>query len=118
MNDIEWLEQWYEAQCNGEWEHQHGVKIDSLDNPGWWVRISLAGTDLEHRRQDASIATSGEPPEIIRQPEGHAVVADGSADWLLCRIKDGAFDGAGDPNKLATIIGWFRRWATHPDDKS
>lgn len=38
------LERWYASQCNGEWEHSYGVWIDSLDNPGWQVRISLRET--------------------------------------------------------------------------
>jgi hypothetical protein len=40
------LRAWYSARCDGNWEHEHGVKIDTLDNPGWSVVIDLEGTDL------------------------------------------------------------------------
>jgi hypothetical protein len=46
------LEQWYATQCNGEWEHSYGVKIDTLDNPGWQVQIDLNET----RKQDSLLA--------------------------------------------------------------
>lgn len=44
MNGISLLEKWYSARCDGGWEHGCGVKIDTLDNPGWTVRIGLQGT--------------------------------------------------------------------------
>jgi hypothetical protein len=28
-----WLEQWYQQQCDDEWEHHYGVTIETLDNP-------------------------------------------------------------------------------------
>ncbi len=37
------------AQCDGEWEHDYGIKIETLDNPGWLVSIDLLGTDLEDK---------------------------------------------------------------------
>jgi hypothetical protein len=48
MNDSEnvlvWLQGWYAAQCDGDWEHERGVKIETLDNPEWAIRIDLEGT--------------------------------------------------------------------------
>ncbi|HKR96750.1 MAG TPA: Imm53 family immunity protein [Candidatus Angelobacter sp.] len=43
------IEKWYARQCNGEWEHSYGIKIDTLDNPGWTVQIDLSET----RKQDS-----------------------------------------------------------------
>ncbi len=43
------LQKWYESQCNEDWEHQYGVTIGTLDNPGWTVTIDLVNTDLEGR---------------------------------------------------------------------
>jgi immunity protein 53 of polymorphic toxin system len=37
------FQNWYQAHCNGDWEHHAGVTIDTLDNPGWSVRIHLTG---------------------------------------------------------------------------
>lgn len=45
MNLIQELERWYIEQCNGDWEHEFGIKIDTLDNPGWMIKIDLADTD-------------------------------------------------------------------------
>jgi hypothetical protein len=43
MNDSQevlgWLQDWYTAHCNEEWEHEWGVKIAMLDNPRWTVTI-------------------------------------------------------------------------------
>lgn len=36
-----------ERHCDGDWEHEFGMKIDTLDNPGWSVEVDLAGTELE-----------------------------------------------------------------------
>lgn len=38
------LNRWFATQCNGDWEHMNGVKIETTDNPGWWVRIEIDGT--------------------------------------------------------------------------
>ena len=43
------LERWYASQCNEDWEHTYGVQIETLDNPGWLVRIDLWETELAER---------------------------------------------------------------------
>ena len=53
MEALEFLQKWYAQQCNGDWEHQQGIQIESFDNPGWLVKVNLKGTDLENRRFDA-----------------------------------------------------------------
>jgi hypothetical protein len=92
MNRLAQLQAWYDSHCDGEWEHVYGIKIDSLDNPGWWVKIDLAGTELEKVSFD---------PRLERQSE---------VDWLDCKVKDKIFDGAGDPSKLETILALFLDW--------
>jgi hypothetical protein len=107
-NDCEWLEEWYAAQCDGHWENSRGLSIQSMENPGWWVKIDLVGTDLEPHAKDAEITTIGIPHEATRP---YAPESEQSTDWMLCRIKDGRFDGAGDPTKLRAILQTFREWA-------
>jgi len=34
-NVMERIQDWYRRQCDGDWEHSYGVKIETLDNPGW-----------------------------------------------------------------------------------
>lgn len=41
------LEKWFAANCDGDWEHQGGQTIKTLDNPGWTVRLDL--DTIEHR---------------------------------------------------------------------
>ena len=55
MNQLTWLQSWFLEQCDGEWEHSYGVRVDTLDNPGWSLEIDLAGTALQdavHVHQD------------------------------------------------------------------
>lgn len=37
---------WYVRECDDDWEHSYGVKIDTLDNPGWTIAIDLRETSL------------------------------------------------------------------------
>jgi hypothetical protein len=50
MNTVlERLQTWYSSHCDGEWEHDFGVQIGTLHNPGWTLRIDLTGTEpLRH----------------------------------------------------------------------
>lgn len=41
------IQQWYASRCNGEWEHQGGLSIETTDNPGWSVTIAFDG--VPHR---------------------------------------------------------------------
>jgi hypothetical protein len=47
-NIFDWLQQWYISQCDGEWEHDEGIKIQSSDNPGWIVEINVKDTEAEN----------------------------------------------------------------------
>jgi hypothetical protein len=90
---IEFLQSWYLAQCNGEWEHVQGVTIETLDNPGWMVTIDLLGTALEDQPMV--------PLRAERAPN----------DWLVCEVDHNRFRGQGDGQKLGQIILIFERWA-------
>lgn len=45
--DFLWIQKWYQAQCNGDWEHSYGIIIETIDNPGWSITIDLETTELE-----------------------------------------------------------------------
>ena len=70
----------------------YGVKIDTLDNPGWGVKIDLSDTQLE-----------GKTFENIDTDNGND-------DWIMCRVVDGVYEGAGDPFKLEEILRIFKKW--------
>lgn len=38
------LENWYAQECDGDWEHTYGIRIETLDNPGWMLTIDLEDT--------------------------------------------------------------------------
>ena len=86
MKVLAQLQEWYSAQCDGEWEHSFGVRIDTLDNPGWSVEIDL--------------------PISISESMDFKVER-GDSDWMHCFIKDSKFHGHGDPSKLESIITYF-----------
>jgi len=94
MNDIlTWMQEWFLSQCNGEWEHSSGIKIDSLDNPGWSVIIDLAGTELENKFMSPVVANRTED------------------DWVNCSVSDNQFKAYGGPNNLREILNTFKTWA-------
>jgi hypothetical protein len=102
MSALARLERWYATQCSGTWEHAHGVSITSCDNPGWWVKVSLAGTPLAGVAFD-EIAVA---VDANRNPT--------ASSWLSCRIVDDVWLGAGDARKLEVILETFLAWAESP----
>ena len=101
-DELSWLQQWYSAQCDGDWEHGFGVTIETLDNPGWSVKIDVEGTELAF--------TPFEPVKT----------ADSDIDWVYYRVterKEGtlarsrSFEGSGGAFNLGDIIKIFRTWA-------
>ncbi|MFD6423025.1 immunity 53 family protein [Streptomyces sp. NPDC060198] len=97
---FDWLQGWYSAQCDEDWEHEWGVKIDSLDNPGWSVRIDLEETDLEG----------------VDFPRQH--LKRSKHDWIMAQVSDLAFDISCGPGNLTEALTLFRRWAVEntPDE--
>ncbi len=35
------LQDWYLSKCDGQWEHEYGIELSTLDNPGWTLSIDL-----------------------------------------------------------------------------
>jgi hypothetical protein len=93
---LEWLQLWYLAQCDGELEHEYGVEIGTIDNPGWSIKVDLMGTSLQ-----------GKTMERVHVDYEHAT------DWLTCWVEDDTFQGTGGPLQLQRMIDVFRRWALH-----
>ncbi|MDB4944820.1 MAG: uncharacterized protein JWP97_4354 [Labilithrix sp.] len=84
-----WLMDWYRSRCDGDWEHAFGVRIDTIDNPGWTLEVNLEGT----ARADAHVA--------FRK------VARTEHDWLHVKVENGVYDAAGGPSNLAEMILQF-----------
>lgn len=93
MSAMERLANWYRLQCDGDWEHGEGIRISTLDNPGWAVDIPLEGTDLEDKSYD--------PTKIERSEH----------DWLHCFVKDGRFRIRCSLFNLEEGVNCFLSWA-------
>ncbi len=91
-NVVAAVEEWYLAQCDGEWEHSYGLSVETLDNPGWRVRIDLHGTACADR--------TFERHEIHRD----------ESDWLVCWVEDERFHAACGARNLAEALGVFLDW--------
>ena len=51
MTTLTRLQDWYISQCDGDWEHQSGVRITTIDNPGWGIDINIAYLDHIDREE-------------------------------------------------------------------
>lgn len=89
MENIIKLQEWYLAQCNGDWEHEFGITIGTLDNPGWSLKIDLANTTLQLK-------------DFEKRMEQRS-----SNDWIFCNVTDAIFNGACGPLNLNELIGIF-----------
>ena len=94
LKELKELQAWFAAQCNGSWEHEYGVKIETLDNPGWSFEAELHGTRLQGRKFDEVNASRSE------------------RDWVKCRVESERFEGFGGPLNLEELIEIFLRWAS------
>jgi hypothetical protein len=99
-NTLDELAKWYLAHCDGRREHHHGIKIESTDNPGWWVHVDLKGTQFA-TREFAKI-------EKGLGPNGHPK----DESWISCSVENGTFSGAGDSTRLQEILDIFLKWAS------
>ena len=63
--------------------------METLDNPGWAVRVDLKGTRWEK--------AVWQEMKFDR----------GSNDWVFCSKKHSQFEGHGDPGKLEYILNYF-----------
>lgn len=88
------LQNWYAANCNGDWEHTYGVKIDNIDNPGWMLTVELTDTYL----QDVEFSKV----QIQRKDE---------SDWIHCNTEESLFKGACGPHNLEELLLIFLEWA-------
>ncbi|MHA7966704.1 immunity 53 family protein [Paenibacillus sp. CAU 1782] len=86
------MEEWYERQCNEDWEHTNGIKLDTIDNPGWVLEISLEETELEEK--------------YFKQID----IERSETDWIHCRVENWVFKGYGGVKNLQEIIRTFKEW--------
>ena len=89
---LEWLQAWFTLNCDDEWEHGEGIRIETLDNPGWQVKIDLA---------DTAVAGQDLPALKLERSEH---------DWYMIRRERDTFIAACGPLNLGEVLYLFRRW--------
>ena len=92
MNDLFWLQDWYQSYCDGVYEPLYGISIVTLDNPGWNLKIYIVDTKL-----------------LGKKYELKSVEID-DLNWYRCWVEDGFFRGVGGVQNLVDIIRCFRQW--------
>ena len=93
IDNLHWLMKWYDRQCDGDWEHQFGVKIETLDNPGWSIQISIQETEL----QDKNFLD--------------VIIERTNKNWIFCKVRNGFFEGSCGSLNLPEMLQFFRDWA-------
>jgi hypothetical protein len=92
-DDLIWLLNWHASQCDGDWKHVNGVRIRTLDNPGWRFTVSLADTVCENEDfQEFTIDRT-------------------ETDWVYCFLRHQRFEGACGLYNLPEVLRIFREWA-------
>ncbi|MGJ8593557.1 MAG: immunity 53 family protein [Aquaticitalea sp.] len=90
MEIIDWIQDWFKDQCDGEWERGNGIQITTLDQPGWEVEIDISKTSV------ANLNLKGILNERSKD------------DWYGVKIENQRFIASGDSGKLAFLLGLFK----------
>ncbi|MBP7253851.1 MAG: immunity 53 family protein [Alphaproteobacteria bacterium] len=88
------LGDWYAKQCVDEWQEEYGDHIDTLDNPGWSVKIDLVRTALQDKPFQ----------EVKFERSEH--------DWITASRNAKHFEAFGGPNNLHEMIEIFLSWVS------
>ena len=91
---LTWLQGWVVAMCDGDWEHDAGIRLETLDNPGWRLTIALSGTGHDEKPLD----------RVKVERDEH--------DWVHAWVEDGVFEAACGPTNLTEVLFIFREWVS------
>jgi hypothetical protein len=86
------LQKWFIDRCNGDWEHSWGITIETLDNPGWIIKINLHDTVRAYEDLD------------------QVKIQRGENDWVMYKVENAQFVGSCGPLNLGETIGIFLNW--------
>jgi hypothetical protein len=86
MKNLLWTQDWFESNCNGDWEHEHQIKITTIDNPGWNVFIEFGNSDVNINNSEWKLIDNGEN------------------DWYGWKVSNCIFEASCDIIKLDSIF--------------
>jgi len=86
-DDFSWLQQWYQAYCNENLEYDDRIRLKTIDNPGWRLKVNLEHIELENKNNQRI--------DIYRSEE----------DWIMCSVRDTKFfDAACSVENLLKVL--------------
>jgi hypothetical protein len=86
------IENWYQSNCNNDWEHAYGIKNSNCNFPGWVIEIDLANTSFENLERKYKLTE-------VNQDE-----------WYGIEIKNGIYKASGYPKRLKFLLEEFRNY--------
>lgn len=87
---LEWIQNWFKDNCDGEWEKSEVIQITTIENPGWEVEVDISNTSIANTTINW----------ILNENNKH--------DWYGVKIENQKFTAAGDPGKLIFLLGLFK----------
>ena len=88
METLDRLQEWFATACDGDWEHGSGFTLESLDNPGWMLKVDLNELDIDVADMDLSEERGG-------------------TDWLAVRVVAGRLRVVCGPRDLREALDRF-----------
>ncbi|MFH9548726.1 Imm53 family immunity protein [Streptomyces sp. NPDC051445] len=90
---LHFIQSWYESNCDGDWEHEFGIRMATTDNPGWHIEIDVSETNLE-----------GVLVERVRRETSNG-------GWVIAWSDGKVFQAACSPLLLGEVDEFFRQVA-------
>jgi len=90
MEILDWIQNWFKDNCDGNWEKDQVIQITTLDNPGWEVEIDISNTSIADIKINRILNESS--------PQ----------DWYGVKIENQKFNASGDSGKLKFLLGLFK----------
>lgn len=90
MEILDWIQNWFKDNCDGDWEHGEAIQITTIDKPGWEVEIDISNTSI------ANINIKW----ILNEKSPQ--------DWYGVKIENQKFNASGDSGKLKFLLDLFR----------
>lgn len=90
QSPFQWLQQFFQSNCDGDWEHDNGCTIETASDPGWKFTFNLRGTSYEHLN--------------LEELEDHQA----PINWLRCKVENSTFIAFCSPRRLEDCISILR----------